>query len=132
MDRVRNIDPGEKAFLSLAEAAFESIPLSLRRYVGEVAFHIADFADAEVMEDMDIDDPYEILGLYRGVSLDQKEAGGTPADVDRIFLYLEPILDYCRASGETPQHVVRHVLIHEIGHHFGLSDEDMERIEAMP
>ena len=132
MDSVRNTEPGDAAFLTLAKEAFAGIPASLRQYVGEVVFHIADFAGAEVLADLDMDDPFDLLGLYQGLSLDQKGAGGTPADVDRIFLYRAPILEYCRASGETPAHVVRHVLIHEIGHHFGLSDEDMERIEANP
>lgn len=127
---MRNSEPGDAAFLSLAKAAFAGIPQSLRQYVGAVTFHIADFAEPEILADMDIDDPYDLLGLYQGISLDQKGAGATPADVDRIFLYREPILDYCDASGETLSDVVRHVLIHEIGHHFGLSDADMERIEA--
>ena len=132
MDQVQDIETGENAILAMAEAAFAGIPASLRQYVGEVVFHIADFAGAEVLADLDMDDPFDLLGLYQGLSLDQKGAGGTPADVDRIFLYRAPILEYCRASGETPAHVVRHVLIHEIGHHFGFSDEDMERIEANP
>lgn len=129
---MRNSEPGDTAFLSLAEAAFAGIPQSLRQHVGEVVFHIADFAEPEILADMDIDDPYDLLGLYQGLSLDQKSAGGAPADVDRIFLYRAPILDYCGASGESLSDVVRHVLIHEIGHHFGLSDADMERIEATP
>jgi len=132
MDQFQDIETGENAFLSLAEAAFASIPESLRQYVGQVTFHINDFAAPEVLADMDMDDPYDLLGLYQGISLDQKGAGGTPADVDRIFLYRAPILDYCGASGETLSHVVRHVLIHEIGHHFGLSDADMDRIEVTP
>ncbi len=129
---MQNSELGHAAFLSLAEEAFAGIPQSLRQYVGEVAFHIADFAKPEILADMDIDDPYDLLGLYQGISLDQKGAGATPADVDRIFLYRAPILDYCDASGETLGDVVRHVLIHEIGHHFGLSDADMDRIEAAP
>jgi predicted Zn-dependent protease with MMP-like domain len=132
MDQVQDIETGENAFLSLAEVAFAGIPQSLRQYVGDVAFHIADFAEPAFLADMDMDDPYDLLGLYQGISLDQKGAGATPADVDRIFLYRVPILDYCGASGETLSDVVRHVLIHEIGHHFGLSDADMQRIEATP
>jgi predicted Zn-dependent protease with MMP-like domain len=132
MDKYRDIELGPAAFLSLAEAAFAGIPQSLRQYVGEVIFHIDDFAEPEILADMEIDSPYDLLGLYQGLSLDQKSAGAAPADVDHIFLYRAPILDYCDASGETLSDVVRHVLIHEIGHHFGLSDADMERIEATP
>ena len=132
MDSVQNPEPDDAAFLTLAKEAFAGIPENLRQYVGEVNFHIADFAEPETLADIEMAGPFDLLGLYQGISLDQKGAGGTPTDVDRIFLYRAPILEYCRTSGETPAHVVRHVLIHEIGHHFGLSDEDMERIEATP
>ena len=73
--------------------------------------------------------PRKRLGLYQGVSLDLKSVAFTPQDVDMIFLYRRPILDYCADTGEDFRHVVRHVLIHEIGHHFGFSDADMDRIE---
>ncbi len=131
MDQVQDIETSENAILAMAEAAFAGIPQSLRQYVGEVVLHIADFAEPEILADMDMDDPYDLLGLYQGLSLDQKGVGAAPADVDRIFLYRRPILDYCEASGETPAHVVRHVLIYDIRHHFGLSDVDMECIEAI-
>ena len=132
MDSVHKSEPDLDAFLALAVDALASIPESHRQIVGEVVFHITDFAGPDILADMEMGNPYDLMGLYQGISLDQKQAAGAPADVDRIFLYWAPILDYCRASGETPAHVVRHVLIHEIGHHFGLSDEDMERIEAQP
>jgi len=132
MDSVHKSEPGLDDFLALAGDAFASIPESLRQYVGEVVFHITDFAEPDILVDMEMDNPYDLMGLYQGISLDQKEATGAPADVDRIFLYWVPILAYCRTSGESPAHVVRHVMIHEIGHHFGLSDEDMELIEAQP
>jgi len=132
MDSVQKRELSLDAFLALAEDAFASIRESLRQYVGEVVFHITEFAEPEILTDMEMGNPYDLMGLYQGVSLDQKEVVGAPADVDRIFLYWAPILDYCRASGEDRAHVVRHVLIHETGHHFGFSDEDMERIEAQP
>jgi predicted Zn-dependent protease with MMP-like domain len=78
---------------------------------------------------MEIDDAFGLLGLYHGVSLDQRRTHDVPQDVDRIFLYRRPILDYWCESGESLEHVVRHVLIHEIGHHFGFSDDDMHAIE---
>ena len=71
-----------------------------------------------------------LLGLYQGVSMMERGAGHVANDIDRIFLYRRPILDYWCESGEDLPHIVRHVLIHEIGHHFGLSDDDMEAIEA--
>jgi predicted Zn-dependent protease with MMP-like domain len=69
------------------------------------------------------------MGLYRGVDLSRKSVSDVAHDVDMIFLYRRPLLDYWCESGEDLTHLIRHVLIHEIGHHFGLSDEDMERIE---
>jgi predicted Zn-dependent protease with MMP-like domain len=79
---------------------------------------------------MALESPFDLLGLYRGVPIGEKSVSAQPDDVDRIFLYRRPLLDYWCDSGETLSHVIRHVLIHEIGHHFGLSDEEMERIEA--
>jgi len=122
-------EPDAAQFLAIAEAAYKALPADFRNFVEGIVFHVEDFPDDEVMEEMDLDDPYELLGLYQGVALDEKSELDVPHDVDRVFLYREPILDYCRETGETPDWVVRHVLIHEIGHHFGLSDEDMERIE---
>ena len=80
---------------------------------------------------MGLDSPYDLLGLYRGVSLDRQSMTDTRAEIDMIFLYRASILDYWCESGEDLTHIVRHVLIHEIGHHFGFSDDDMERIEEL-
>ena len=90
---------------------------------------IADFPDLEIERDMGLGSPFDLLGLYQGVSLDRKSVSDPTPDVDMIFLYRRPILDYWCETGEDLAHVIRHVLIHEIGHHFGLSDADMERIE---
>ena len=73
---------------------------------------------------------FDLLGLYRGVDLSRKSTLDVRPDIDMIFLYRRPMLDYWCETGEDLTHLVRHVLIHEIGHHFGLSDDDMERIEA--
>ena len=73
---------------------------------------------------------FDILGLYSGIPFGEAGIVGVRQDVDRIFLYRRPILDYWCETGDDLSHVVRHVLVHEIGHHFGLSDDDMERIEA--
>src|SRR6202030_4823550 len=79
---------------------------------------------------MGLESPFDILGLYKGVALPHKSVSDPRPDLDMIFLYRRPILDYWCESGEDLGHLVRHVLIHEIGHHFGFSDEDLERIEA--
>lgn len=119
-------------FEAIAEEAFKRIPLELRRHVDGVVIRIEDFPDAETEAEMDLESPFDLLGLYRGVSLDRKSVADTPSDLDMIFLYRRPILDYWSETGEDLTHIVRHVLIHEIGHHFGLSDDDMERIENQP
>ena len=117
---------------AIAAAAFGTIPAELRRSVAGVVIRVADFPDADVIADLKLDSPFDLLGLYQGVSLDRKSVLDTPGDVDMIFLYRRPILDYWCETGEDLGHVVRHVLIHEIGHHFGLSDDDMDRIEQAP
>ena len=113
----------------IAEAAYRRIPERLRALVDDVVIRIEEFPDDEVMDDMEIDDPYELLGLYSGVSLDRRSVSDVRQGVDMIFLYRRPILDFWVESGGAIEDVVRHVLIHEIGHHFGLSDEEMEQIE---
>ncbi len=114
---------------ALGEAALASIPEELRRHIDGVVIRVDDFPDAETEREMALESPFDLLGLYYGIDIGHKEAGFTPEHVDMIFLYRRPILDYWCDSGEDLAQVVRHVLIHEIGHHFGLSDDDMERIE---
>lgn len=113
----------------LAYEALATIPEELRRHVGNVVIRVEDFPDDEVAEEMELESPFDLLGLYQGVSLDRQSISDARSSLDMIFLYRRPILDYWCESGETLPRLVRHVLIHEIGHHFGLSDEDMERIE---
>jgi predicted Zn-dependent protease with MMP-like domain len=115
---------------AVAREAYAGIPAQLRRFVLNVLIRVEEFPDDETLEDLECDSPFELLGLYRGVDLTRKSVLDTPEDLDQIYLYRRPILDYWCETGEDLTHVVRHVLIHEIGHHFGLSDDDMERIEA--
>jgi predicted Zn-dependent protease with MMP-like domain len=90
---------------------------------------VEDFPDRETERAMGLESPFDLLGLYRGVALPLKSVSDPRPNFDMIFLYRRPILDYWCESGEDLYGVVRHVLIHEIGHHFGFSDSDMERIE---
>ena len=113
----------------IAAEAAATIPDELARHVAGVVIRVADFPDDETMREMDLESPFDILGLYHGVALGNKSIADTPQGVDMIFLYRRPILDYWVETGEDLPHVVRHVLIHEIGHHFGFSDADMDRIE---
>jgi predicted Zn-dependent protease with MMP-like domain len=114
----------------IAEKALAEIPAELKRHIQGVALRIDEFPDDETLDELGIESPFDLLGLYRGVHLGHKTTGMIAHDVDMIFLYRRPILDEWCASGEPLPALIRHVLIHEIGHHFGLSDADMARIEA--
>jgi predicted Zn-dependent protease with MMP-like domain len=114
----------------LAERALDTIPRRLKQHLGPVTIRVEDFPDEETEEDMGLDSPFDILGLYRGTALPDKSVSDPRPDLDMVFLYRRPILDYWCETGEDLADLVRHVLIHEIGHHFGFSDEDMARIEG--
>jgi predicted Zn-dependent protease with MMP-like domain len=114
----------------LANRALGTIPHRLKRHLGEVVIRVEEFPDEETEQAMGLDSPFDILGLYRGVALPHKSVSDPRPHMDMIFLYRRPILDYWCETGEDLAHLVRHVLIHEIGHHFGFSDDDMARIET--
>jgi predicted Zn-dependent protease with MMP-like domain len=113
----------------MARAALAALPEPMARMTEGVVLQVTEFPDDDVVEEMDLESPFDIMGLYQGVSLAEKQvevSGGLP---DMVFLYRRPILDYWCETGEDLDHIVRHVLIHEIGHHFGFSDDDMEALE---
>ncbi|MDJ0948765.1 MAG: metallopeptidase family protein [Alphaproteobacteria bacterium] len=122
--------PDLAAIEAVAREALGSIPQELRRHMRDVVIQVRDFPDDETMDEMGCESPFDLLGLYRGVSLNAKSVADVPDDVDMIFLYRRPILDYWSESEEDLSAIIRHVMIHEIGHHFGFSDDDMDRIEA--
>ena len=125
-----NTPPSIADLEAIAREAYACIPAEMRQFLNEVVVRVQDFPDDEVMEAMELDSPFELLGLYQGVDLGSKSVSDPSPEIDMIFLYRRPILDYWCETGEDLVHVVRHVLIHEIGHHFGFSDDDMERLEA--
>jgi predicted Zn-dependent protease with MMP-like domain len=114
----------------MAERALATIPRELKQHLGRVVIRVEEFPDAETEAAMELESPFDILGLYRGVALPHKSVSDPRPDLDMIFLYRRPILDYWCETGEDLAHLVRHVVIHEVGHHFGFSDKDTERIEA--
>lgn len=115
----------------LASQAFESLPDKFRRMAGDVVIHIHDFADPEILEEMEIEDPFELTGLYQGPDLRRRSFFDPTPQQSMVFLYRRPILDEWAERGDvTLGEMITHVLVHEIGHHFGLSDEDIERIEG--
>lgn len=114
---------------TIARAAFAEIPDELRRFAADVPIRVEDFPDEETEQEMGLETPFDLLGLYRGVAITEKSVVATPDDIDMILLYRRPILDYWCETGEDLSGIVKHVLIHEIGHHFGFDDDDMARIE---
>ncbi len=125
-----HMDPPSLADVeALAHHALATIPQRLAHHVQDVVIRVVDFPDSETIAEMGLNSPFDILGLYRGVSLDRKSVSDAPTDLDMIFLYRRPLLDYWIETGEPLWRLVRNVLIHECGHHFGLSDKEMARIE---
>jgi predicted Zn-dependent protease with MMP-like domain len=120
----------QEEFETVAAEAWVNLPKEFRDVVGNLTIQVVDFADRPTLRAMDIPDPYDLLGLYHGVGLPFKSVGDIPYGPDLVFLYRLPILAYAEDEGEPVAEVIRHVLIHEIGHHFGFSDDDMEAIEA--
>jgi predicted Zn-dependent protease with MMP-like domain len=125
------LPPSLDDIAALAEAAFAELPAAFRKLAGEVVFRVDDFADDEVLADLGIENPFELTGLYQGVDLATRSVFDASPEPARIFLYRRPILDEWVEHGDVDlADLVTHVLVHEIGHHFGLSDDDIDRIEA--
>lgn len=131
MDMTRNfgLAPSLDDIETLARAALARLPEPFAGHLEGVLLLVDDFADAETLEELGIDDPFELTGLYEGIPVGEKyTASGTLPD--RIRLFRAAILDEWIARGdERLEHLVAHVLIHEVGHHFGLSDADIEALE---
>ena len=123
------LSPSLEDLEGLAEEAFARLPEHFRARCAGVIIKVEDFPEEDVLDDLDAETPYDILGLYQGVSLAGAESAVATAP-DMIFLYRRPILDYWAEYEESLGFLITHVLVHEIGHHFGLSDADMEGIEA--
>jgi predicted Zn-dependent protease with MMP-like domain len=121
--------PSLEDVAALARAAFERLPPEFRAMCGNVAIHVADFADDETLEDLGIDDPFGLTGVYEGVDI-TSESAVAPSGPSHVHLYRRPLLDEWAEDGATTLgELITHVLVHEIGHHFGLSDEQMHAIE---
>ncbi len=123
------IAPSLEEFERLADAAWRTIPAVLRDVAQDVVICVEDFPDDEICREMAIDSPFELLGLYQGVAINERSVMDGAPDIDMVFLYRRPMLDYWCESDEDLNLIVRHVLIHEIGHHFGFSDDNMEALE---
>ncbi|MGB3503077.1 MAG: metallopeptidase family protein [Mesorhizobium sp.] len=114
----------------LALDVYAHLPGEFRRLTGEIVIQVAEFPTDEIMDDLSLETPFDLLGLFEGRGVAERWNPATGEGPNRVTLYRRAMLDYWAENQETLGDIVSHVLIHEIGHHFGLSDDDMERIEA--
>jgi predicted Zn-dependent protease with MMP-like domain len=115
---------------ALARGALARLPAPFLEHLGEVRVVVEEFADDELLRELGIEDPFDLTGVYEGVPVGEKSAAPSGTMPDRIRLFRAAILDEWIARGdESLEHLVAHVLIHEVGHHFGLSDEAMHALE---
>ena len=121
--------PSAEEIEAIARAALERLSEPFSSSLGDVVLLVRDFADDAVLEEIGIDDPFELTGLYEGIPLTEQSVEQSGTLPERILLFRRPILDEWAGSDETLEHLVAHVLIHEVGHHFGLSDEDIHALE---
>lgn len=122
--------PSADEMEALAHAALQRLPAEFTAHLGDLILQVEEFADDELLAELGLEDPFELTGLYEGVPLHEKSIGDSGRLPDRIRLFRQPILDEWIARGdETLERLVAHVLVHEVGHHFGLSDEAMHALE---
>ena len=114
----------------MARSAFEKLPRNFRELCQDLVIQVDDFPTEEVLDSLGAESEFDLLGLFQGIGLPFQSTNDSGALPNMVWLYRRPILDYWAEHEETLDAIVRHVLIHEIGHHFGLSDDDMEDIES--
>ena len=113
----------------IARAVWDSFPVEFKALAGDVLFRIEDFAEDDLLADMGIENPFELSGLYAGVDLTQRSITDPAPAAPMVFLYRRAILDEWIERGDISlTDLVAHVLVHEVGHHFGFSDEQMDEI----
>jgi acetylglutamate kinase len=135
MSDMRNPVPGFGAppslddIVNMAERALSTIPLRLARHVQGVGIAVEDMPDDETLDELDIESAWDLTGLYRGTPLTERSVSDPMREPDLIFLYREPILLEWIETGEDLYRLVRNVVVHEIAHHFGFSDAEIEALE---
>jgi predicted Zn-dependent protease with MMP-like domain len=121
--------PSLADFERLADEAFARLPESFRARCEGLVIRVEDFPDEEIATEMGLESPFDLLGLYQGISHVERSVMEPVHMPDMVFLYRRPMLDYWAEFDETLDHLIAHVLVHEVGHQMGLSDEDMHAIE---
>lgn len=127
--RALGLPPSAEEIEAIARRTMAALPDPFASHLADVVLLIEDFADDETLQAMDIDDPFDLTGIYEGIPIGEKSVDQSGMLPDRIRLFRRPILDEWADSEDTLEHLVAHVLIHEVGHHFGLSDEAMHALE---
>ncbi len=123
--------PSLEVLEALAETAFARLPKKFRALCDGLVIRVEDFPTDEVLDDMGAQSEFDLLGLFQGVGLPFRSESAPGQMPNMVWLYRRPILDYWAEHDESLDAIITHVLVHEIGHHFGLSDDDMAAIEAM-
>ena len=129
MERKFGTAPSAADIEALGRASLQRLPEPFAAHLRDVVLTVEEFADEDTLKAMGIDHAFDLTGLYHGLPLGEKSVDQSGTLPDRIFLYRRPILDEWAAEGEPLEHLVHHILVHEVGHHFGLSDEAMHRLE---
>ncbi len=130
MDQSHNTAPDAADIEAMALAAVEALPEAFRSHARAVALRIEDFAPDEMLREMEIDDPFALTGLYDGIPLTEKSVSDQPGQPDAIWLFRRAILDEWVARGDVAlADLVSHVMVHELAHHFGWSDDDIASID---
>jgi len=129
MSRGQTFAPDAATIEKLADQAIGALPEHFRRHLDGVVLRVEEFAEDDVLAQFGIEDPFELSGLYTGRPVGEQSSmlsGELPA---MIHLYRRPLLDEWAESGVSLEELVTHVIVHEVGHHFGFSDEEMHAIE---
>ena len=121
--------PSAEEIEAIARAVLKALPPPFASSLGDVVLLVEEFADDATLDSFGIEDPFELSGIYEGVPLTQRSVEQSGTLPERIRLFRRSILDEWSGSDDTLEHLVAHVLIHEVGHHFGLSDDDMHTLE---
>ncbi len=130
MSRTFGLPPLADEIEMMARGALARLPAEFARHLGDVVLRVEEFASDEVLADLGIDNPFELSGLYEGIALTQRSIEHSGTMPDRIFLYRRALLEEWADRGDvTLEDLVVHVVIHEVGHHFGLSDDDIHALE---
>ena len=125
------VAPSLDDFAAIADEAWGELPEQFRAMAGDVELRVADFPDEDVLDELGIEDAFELTGLYQGVDLSRRTSFDPTPHRSMVYLYRRPMLDeWCERGDVSLKELIVHVLVHEIGHHFGLSDDDIEAIEA--